>query len=231
MADSVFCSNLNFYSFSRILHISIVSPITVFFLFSYLISPLLARLVFLFWTHCIHRFGTESLLRWWGVCRVPQVPLVLETAWVCQIRHVSLNSNLNACLLGICVILFCGFSKFHCFGSMKFSMWLTPDCCSWHEDLVSVESGNHWLGGSFVPFWNFFPFCYRYPHAFFFLDMLQSANFRAAMAHPANKVRLRFWYLYRCSLLSCSISSISVTSYRYCTFWCSVFTNKWFMLK
>ena len=36
---------------------------------------------------------------------------------------------------------------------------------------------------------------YRYPHAFFFLDMLQVANFRAAMAHPANKVSLRFCFL------------------------------------
>ncbi|KAG0574680.1 hypothetical protein KC19_VG282800 [Ceratodon purpureus] len=43
---------------------------------------------------------------------------------------------------------------------------------------------------------------YRYPHAFFFLDMLQSANFRAAMAHPANKEiahrqQYYFWKHYR----------------------------------
>jgi mediator of RNA polymerase II transcription subunit 31 len=41
-----------------------------------------------------------------------------------------------------------------------------------------------------------------YPHAFFFLDMLQSANFRAAMAHPANKEvahrqQYYFWKHYR----------------------------------
>ena len=29
---------------------------------------------------------------------------------------------------------------------------------------------------------------FRYPHALFFLDQLQSTKFRAAMAHPHNKV-------------------------------------------
>jgi hypothetical protein len=41
-----------------------------------------------------------------------------------------------------------------------------------------------------------------YPHAFFFLDLLQSAHFRAAMAHPANKEvahrqQFYFWKHYR----------------------------------
>jgi len=41
-----------------------------------------------------------------------------------------------------------------------------------------------------------------YPHAFFFLDMLQNSQFRAAMAHPANKEiahrqQYYFWKHYR----------------------------------
>lgn len=187
---------------------------------------------FLIWAHYIYRFGTESFLRWWGVCRVSQVPLVLEKARICQVHHVSLNINLNACLVGICVILYNVF-WFLCLGSTKFSIWLTPDCCPWRRGFVSVVNGN-WHCGSFTCFFSFFfsfLFCYRYPHAFFFLDMLQSANFRAAMAHPANKVSLRFYYLHRCSVLRFSISSVSVDSSRYSIFWCSVFSNKLFMFK
>lgn len=64
-------------------------------------------------------------------------------------------------------------------------------------------------------FFFFFFFHYRYPHVFFLLDMLQGANFREAMAHPANKVSLQFHFFLQFrnyEILKCSVLYFSYSN-------------------
>ncbi|PNY13926.1 mediator of RNA polymerase II transcription subunit 31-like protein, partial [Trifolium pratense] len=50
----------------------------------------------------------------------------------------------------------------------------------------------------------------RYPHCLYFLELLQNANFRKAMAHPTNKVLIRMGLIPALLYLSYVTNRLSV---------------------
>lgn len=85
MVDNAFFLNSNLFSCSPTLLTSTVSPRTFFVLLMifYAFNILMSCFSFLSLAYCSHRLGTESLLRWWSVRRLSEVPPVLETARIC----------------------------------------------------------------------------------------------------------------------------------------------------
>ena len=79
------------------------------------------------------------------------------------------------------------------------SIWIVDSLDLWEKNLVFlclnilIEIWNIlWLFFSLLAFLPNMTLKFRYPHCLFFLELLQNAHFRNAMAHPGNKVNFSF---------------------------------------
>lgn len=131
-----------------------------------------------------HRFGSESIFWRWSIHWILEVSSILATSWIHQIYHVSIIMKVS-----------------HCNTNTYWS--LNPTFYLHWSFLNDIASGLR-VWGSFIHFMTYVVLVIyiniegilfliwflnlRYPHCLFFLELLQNANFRNAMAHPGNKV-------------------------------------------